>query len=576
MEILVCVKRVPTVGGKIAVTPDGQEVDTRMSGFSISPHEECAVEEAVQITEQVGGSVSVLTLGPEAAIEQLRGALALGAGRAVLLETDGREFGPIATASAIAAEVRSHGYDLVLLGNEAADTGDYQVGVRLAHELGWPVATGIKNLSVSADGVVASREYRGMEEAYELPLPAVITVKEGINLPRYPSLPGRLRAKRAAVERSSPAWEFAAEGLRKEALRVPASSKHQATVLGNGANAVPELVRVLDELGILLMTVLCLTELDGGAPADASLRALTLGRSLGDRSLAAVVFADSASVPASALADYGVTGVYVIEPSVLEGYAPQAWARALAGLAAETGATAVLAAGTDRGNEVLAHLGAITGLPMAANCTLVTPDGGRTHRLVRHRWAGLLLEDAVMEAPIALFTVATDAVAPVPADVSAETPPAIQVHVHKPELAEADLVVRAVESPAGAGGVSLATARVVVGGGRGVGGADGFAPLEELADLLGGVVGVSRVVTSEGWRPHKQQVGQTGTKITPELYLACGISGAIQHIAGCAGAKHIIAINTDPGAPILTHADYAIIGDLHQVIPALVAALRAR
>jgi electron transfer flavoprotein beta subunit len=249
MEILVCVKRVPTVGGKIAVTPDGQEVDTRMSGFSISPHEECAVEEAVQITEQVGGSVSVLTLGPEVAIEQLRDALALGAGRAVLLETDGREFGPIATAAAIAEEVRAHGYDLVLLGNEAADTGDYQVGIRLAHELGWPVATAIKNLSVSPDGVVARREYRGVEEAYELPLPAVITVKEGINLPRYPSLPGRLRAKRAAVERSSPAW--AAEGLRKEALRVPASSKHQAAVLGHGADAVPELVRVLDEWGVL-------------------------------------------------------------------------------------------------------------------------------------------------------------------------------------------------------------------------------------------------------------------------------------------------------------------------------------
>ena len=137
----------------------------------------------------------------------------------------------------------------MLLGNEAADTGDYQVGIRLAHELGWPVATGIKNLSVSLDRVVARREYRGVEEAYELPLPAVITVKEGINLPRYPSLPGRLRAKRAAVERSSPAW--AAEGLRKEALRVPASSKHQAAVLGHGADAVPELVRVLDEWGLL-------------------------------------------------------------------------------------------------------------------------------------------------------------------------------------------------------------------------------------------------------------------------------------------------------------------------------------
>ena len=322
------------------------------------------------------------------------------------------------------------------------------------------------------------------------------------------------------------------------------------------------------------MTVLTLVELDGAEPADVSLRALTLGRSIGDPVLRAVVFADAANVPASALAEYGVTDVYVIEPGALEGYAPQAWGRVLAGLAAETGATAVLAAGTDRGNEVLAHLGAITGLPMAANCTLVTPDGGRTHRLVRHRWGGLLLEDAVMEAPVALFTVATDAVSPVAAGAPGDS--AVQVHVHKPELAEADLVVRATESAGRTGGVSLATARVVIGGGRGVGGPDGFAPLEELAELLGGVVGVSRVVTSEGWRPHRQQVGQTGTKITPELYLACGISGAIQHIAGCAGARHIIAINTDPGAPILGHADYAIIGDLHKVIPALVTALRDR
>ncbi len=320
-----------------------------------------------------------------------------------------------------------------------------------------------------------------------------------------------------------------------------------------------------------LMSVLCLVELDGADLADVSLRALTLARSLGAPGLGVVVFADSASLPVAALAGYGVTDVYVIEPGTLAGYAPQAWGRVLAGLATETGATALLAAGTDRGHEVLAHVGAITGLPVAANCTVVTPDGGRTHRIVRHRWAGLLLENAVMEAPIALFTVATDAVAPVAAD----EPAAIQVHVHKPELAEADLVVWATESAGRAGGVSLASARVVVGGGRGVGGADGFAPLEELAELLGGVVGVSRVVTSEGWRPHRQQVGQTGTKITPELYLACGISGAIQHIAGCAGAKHIIAINTDPGAPILAHADYAIIGDLHQVVPALVAALRA-
>ena len=253
MEILVCVKRVPTVGGKIAVTPDGQEVDTRASGFSISPHEECAVEEAVQITERVGGTTSVLTLGPEVAIEQLRDALALGAQRAVLLETDGREFGPIATAAAIAAEVRAHRFDLVLLGNEAADTGDYQVGIRLAHLLGRPVATGIKALSVSDDGtsLSASRTYRGVVETFTLPLPCVVTVKEGINLPRYPSLPGRLRAKRASIGRAPVTDAAAVRDVRMTRLRVPDAPKKQATVLGHGPAAVPALIAVLAEIGVL-------------------------------------------------------------------------------------------------------------------------------------------------------------------------------------------------------------------------------------------------------------------------------------------------------------------------------------
>jgi electron transfer flavoprotein alpha subunit len=149
------------------------------------------------------------------------------------------------------------------------------------------------------------------------------------------------------------------------------------------------------------------------------------------------------------------------------------------------------------------------------------------------------------------------------------------VYVCRPELADADLLVQATESADRKSGVSLATARVVVGGGRGVGGPDGFAVLEELAALLGGALGVSRVVTSQGWRPHRRQVGQTGTKITPELYLACGISGAIQHMAGCQGAKTIVAINTDPDAPIIAKANYAVIGDLHEVLPALIAALKS-
>ena len=339
------------------------------------------------------------------------------------------------------------------------------------------------------------------------------------------------------------------------------------------------------------MTVLCLTELepDGGTVTDASLRALAFSRSLagpaGEDVTAAVLDAPDAALASearAALAAAGVRTAHVADLGEAAGYAPLAWAWALAELAttglattglATTGpASAVVAAGTDHGQEVLAHLGAITGLPMAANCLTAARGDGGQWQLTRQRWAGSLTEEAVLDGDPALLTVATDAVVPAPA----ETPAELAVAPFRPSLADGDLTVRATVSAERGGGVSLATARVVVGGGRGVGGPDGFAPLEELASLLGGVVGVSRVVTSQGWRPHTQQVGQTGTKITPELYLARGISGAIQHMAGCASAKHIVAVNTDPGAPIVSRADYAVIGDLAEVIPALIAALKER
>ncbi|HEU5419441.1 MAG TPA: electron transfer flavoprotein subunit alpha/FixB family protein [Streptosporangiaceae bacterium] len=324
------------------------------------------------------------------------------------------------------------------------------------------------------------------------------------------------------------------------------------------------------------MTVLCLIELgDGGAAADASLRALTLARALagsGGGEVAAVLFApaDAAGPPAAELGAFGVRDVYAVQAG--DGYAPAAWARGLAELAVSAAAAGVVAAATDRGSEVLAHLGAITGQPVAASCIAARWTSPGLCELVRHRWAGSLLEDAALEATLTLLTVASDAV---PAEPAA-SPADAEVHSFCPDLADTDLVVRAAESAQRSGGVSLATARVVVGGGRGVGGPEGFEVLEELAGLLGGALGVSRVVTSQGWRPHRQQVGQTGTKISPELYLACGISGAIQHMAGCLSAKHIVAVNTDPDAPIIAHADYAVIGDLSQVIPALVEAIRAR
>ncbi|HEY3880261.1 MAG TPA: electron transfer flavoprotein subunit beta/FixA family protein [Trebonia sp.] len=257
MEILVCVKRVPTVGGAITLTAGDQAVDTTASGFTISPHEECAVEEAVRLVERFGGSVTVVSLGPAAAQEQLRACLALGASAAVLVETaDGTETGPVATAAALHAVAADGHFDLVLLGNEASDTGGYQVGIRLAHLLGQPVATGIKSLTASGDGssLSASRTYRGVVETFALPLPCLVTVKEGINLPRYPSLPGRLRAKRAVI-RHIPFAEAvpgpAAPDVSMTRLRVTDAPRKQAAVLGTGTDAVPALVAVLAELGVI-------------------------------------------------------------------------------------------------------------------------------------------------------------------------------------------------------------------------------------------------------------------------------------------------------------------------------------
>jgi electron transfer flavoprotein alpha subunit len=331
------------------------------------------------------------------------------------------------------------------------------------------------------------------------------------------------------------------------------------------------------------MTVLCLVETDAGGAADASLRALVVARELArsaGEELAAAWFGPSSGVAAADLAAAGVSSAWAIGSAELHGYAPLAWARALAGLSSGNAGpvSAVVAAATDHGNEVLAHLAAISDLPMAANCVSASVTAPDQFALVRQRWAGSLLEDAVLEAPMAVLTVAADAIAAeqVAAGAGERGPGDVRIGKYEPELGESDVLVRAAESTDRKSGVSLASARVVVGGGRGVGGPDGFAVLEELAGLLGGVVGVSRVVTSEGWRPHRQQVGQTGTKITPELYMACGISGAIQHMAGCQGAKTIVAINTDAGAPIVSKADYAVIGDLHEVLPALIEAIKAR
>lgn len=253
MDVLVCVKRVPATGGRITLTPDEQDIDTRFLGFTISPHEECAVEEAVRLKEAHGGSVTVLTLGPATAEEQLRDALAIGADRGVLLETDGGEWGPVATAGAIVDAVLADraagaGYDLLLFGNESADAGGYQVAIRVAQALDLPCVVGVKELEIRDGAAVCKREASGGWEVYEVPLPAVVAVKEGINLPRYPSIPGRLRAKKASLERTRP--EPRGDGLEKLRLRLPEGGDRQVEILGRGPEAAPAVVEVLRRIGV--------------------------------------------------------------------------------------------------------------------------------------------------------------------------------------------------------------------------------------------------------------------------------------------------------------------------------------
>lgn len=317
--------------------------------------------------------------------------------------------------------------------------------------------------------------------------------------------------------------------------------------------------------------ILALITHDRGAVEETTWQALTMARRLADdlgAPLQAVWVGDG--LDPSSVGAHGADTVHLASGDGFDDYNPRAWARAVAGLVAANEPAAVVAIGSDRGNEVMAHVGAITGLPMAANVREVEP--GATWKLIRTRWGGSLLEDAELDATTKLLTVAEHAVAV----EGASQPTTPQVVAFDVDLDEGDLITKVIDRVVTSDGITLATAPVVVSGGRGVGSPEGFAPLEELAALLGGVVGCSRVVTNNGWRPHSDQVGQTGTVVAPDLYIACGISGAIQHWVGMMASKTIIAVNTDSEASMVTKADYAVLGDLSEILPAIVDEVKRR
>jgi electron transfer flavoprotein beta subunit len=251
MNVVACVKRVPLTGGRIVLSEDSRSIQTRHLGFTVSPHEECAVEEAVRLVEAHGGESIVLTLGPPEAEEQLRDMLAIGADRALHLQTTGEEWDPQATADAIAKAIAElpQAPDLILFGNESADGCNYQVGIRVAHALSLPCVTGVKSLEVADGNLRLEQEVEGARDVYMVAMPAVVAVKEGINLPRYPSVPGRLRAKRKPLVASSPPRPQ--QRLEMVALKLPPDAGKQVQILGEGPAAAPAVVELLGQLGLL-------------------------------------------------------------------------------------------------------------------------------------------------------------------------------------------------------------------------------------------------------------------------------------------------------------------------------------
>jgi electron transfer flavoprotein alpha subunit len=319
--------------------------------------------------------------------------------------------------------------------------------------------------------------------------------------------------------------------------------------------------------------ILAVIEHDRGAIAPAALEGVSAAARLAaerDEAVEAITIGAAADAIGPELAAYGVAAVHQAHHELLGDYGPEAWGEVVAQAVAALRPTAIVATGTDRGNEVLAHAAASLDLPMVANCTEFADGDG--FEVTRVRWGGSLLEQARVAVNPVLFTVAHHAVEARTADSPGAAERRPFVPVLDPSVARS-VVADRVERVAG---ITLSTAPVVVGGGRGVGAADGFAPLQELADLLGGVVGCSRAVTNNGWRNHTDQVGQTGTRIAPDIYFACGISGAIQHWVGAMASKNILAINTDPNANMVSKAGYAVIGDLHEVVPAISAEIRRR
>jgi electron transfer flavoprotein alpha subunit len=610
VRAIVLVKQVPDLrGAPIGVRPDGT-IDREAAGAITNPADLHALEAALCVADEVWA----LSMGPPQAEAALREAVSLGAGRAVLL-CDRVLAGSDtwATANALATAIDRLGADLVMCGISALDGETGQVGPEVATRLGWPQATGCESLVLDGTSLVARRIVEGGFERLRLPLPAVLTIAETGFAPRYPSVVGRRRASAATIERLDagdlgldPSTVGLGASPTKVAHMEPAPlPERSCRFVGTDGLGYDGLVQALADVGALAavdhtrpggkaapivdpaagesfggdpnLWVVC--ELREGLPADVSLELLSkatdLAPALGG-GVAAVVAGTRVAPAVDEVVRHGVDMVLVADDEALAPYRAEPHARVVSNLAAARRPSAVLFGATTTGRDLAPRVAATLGTGLAADCTdlAVAPWVRRGVRFdallhqVRPAMAGGVLATCVCpEARPQMATVRPGVFAPHAAPRTARIEPVTVT------LMPTDLRVEVVDREVSTIEVGLAAADVVIAGGAGCD-ASSWHLVEQLAEAIGGRVAASRGAVEAGLAPRALQVGQTGTTVHPRLYIACGISGALQHTVGMRTARTVLAINRDPNAFIFRLAHFGIVADVREALPLLTDALR--
>ena len=598
LRIIVSIKQVPDADD-LRVDPITNTLVREGVPAVVNPPDLHAIEEGVRLKERYGGKVTVITMGPPQGESALRDALAMGADEAYLI-TDRSMAGADtwATSYTISRAVQKlGGADLYLFGRRAVDGETEQVGPQTAKWLGIPVVGYVSEVrEVKERSVVVVKSTESLEEVLEVPLPAVLTILETANKPRQPDINSLIRARTAKIPKLT-REDIGAEpnkvGLAGSPTKVikvqppPKTRNPEIKYVGKDQDVIDWLVQKIRE---------SLTEDSGqslkyerpkpkakterevwvyvdhvdGEPNPASWEIMGEGRRIADlmsTSLSAVVIGDRVDKVVGEAFQYGADKVYHARTKGYNLYDNDVFTQALSRLVKKYSPEAVLFPGSRNPRELASTTAIAVDTGLIADCTNFDVDEKGILHSTRPDFGGKEMSTIICpnHRPV-MVTVRPGVFRPLPRTER-------KGEVIREEVEDLFTRFKVLETRKVEKRNVLAEADVVVGVGRGIRDPENIKLAEELAEKLGGVVGVTKPLADSGWYPKDRQVGQTGVTIRPKLYIALGISGAVQHLVGIAGARKVIAINLDPEAQIFQNSDYGVVGDLFQVVPELLRRL---